>query len=183
MRYSEQMCPRFQHAMEILGKRWTGLIVQLLIERPLRFGELAERLEVVSDRMLSERLKELELEGLVERRAFAEVPVRVEYSLTTKGQALGPVINSIESWSHDSIPETVEQLRWRLQALFCEPILEQQYLDPGYSGHANDVWRVRTATEEVVVRALRRDEAEGPFWDGCQTSSASIRVCSPISCR
>src|SRR5438094_551346 len=54
-----------------------------------------------------------------------------------------------------------------LQALFCEPILEQQYLDPGYSGHANDVWRVRTATEEVVVRALRRDEAEGPFWDGC----------------
>src|SRR6476469_3562781 len=110
MRYSEQMCPRFQHAMEILGKRWTGLIVQLLIEGPLRFGELAERLEVVSDRMLSERLKELEQEGLVERRAFAEVPVRVEYSLTEKGEALGPVITAIESWSHDWIPEAVEQL-------------------------------------------------------------------------
>ncbi len=100
MRYSEQLCIRFQQAMELLGKRLTGLIIKLLLERPLRFNELAERLEVVSDRMLSERLKELEHEGLIERRVFAEVPVRVEYSLTKKGRALAPVIESIEAWSN-----------------------------------------------------------------------------------
>ncbi len=99
MRYSEQLCIRFQHAMELLGKRWTGLIIKLLMEGPLRFNELAERLEVVSDRMLAERLKELEHAGVVERRVFAEVPVRVEYSLTEKGHALAPVIESIEAWS------------------------------------------------------------------------------------
>ena len=99
MRYSEQLCIRFQHAMELLGKRWTGLIIKLLMEGPLRFNELAERLEVVSDRMLAERLKELEHAGVVERRVFAEVPVRVEYSLTEKGRALAPVIESIEAWS------------------------------------------------------------------------------------
>ena len=99
MRYSEQLCIRFQHAMELLGKRWTGLIIKLLMEGPLRFNELAERLEVVSDRMLAERLKELEHAGVVERRVFAEVPVRVEYSLTEKGHALAPVIESIETWS------------------------------------------------------------------------------------
>ncbi len=99
MRYTEQLCIRFQHAMELLGKRWTGLIIKLLMEGPLRFNELAERLEVVSDRMLAERLKELEHAGVVERRVFAEVPVRVEYSLTEKGHALAPVIESIEAWS------------------------------------------------------------------------------------
>jgi DNA-binding HxlR family transcriptional regulator len=99
MRYSEQLCIKFQQAMELLGKRWTGLIIKLLMERPLRFSELAERLEVVGDRMLSERLKELEHQGVIERRIFAEVPVRVEYSLTEKGRALAPVIESIEAWS------------------------------------------------------------------------------------
>jgi DNA-binding HxlR family transcriptional regulator len=98
MRYSEQLCIKFQQAMELLGKRWTGLIVKLLMERPLRFSELAERLEVVGDRMLSERLKELEHQGVIERRIFAEVPVRVEYSLTEKGRALAPVIESVEAW-------------------------------------------------------------------------------------
>lgn len=99
MRYSEQLCIRFQQAMELLGKRWTGLIIKLLLERPLRFGELADQLEVIGDRMLSERLKELERAGVIERRVFAEVPVRVEYSLTEKGRALAPVIASIEAWS------------------------------------------------------------------------------------
>jgi DNA-binding HxlR family transcriptional regulator len=99
MRYSEQLCIRFQQAMEILGKRWTALIIKLLLERPLRFHELAEQLEVIGDRMLSQRLKELEREGVIERRIFAEVPTRVEYSLTDKGRALAPVVASIEAWS------------------------------------------------------------------------------------
>ncbi len=101
MRYSEQICVRYQHAIEILGKRWTGLILKVLMNGPLRFHELATRLQVVSDRMLSERLKELEAEGVIERRVFPETPVRVEYRLTDKGRALAPVIDAIEAWSHD----------------------------------------------------------------------------------
>jgi DNA-binding HxlR family transcriptional regulator len=98
MRYSEQICPRYQHAIEILARRWTGLILKILMAGPLRFSELAERLEVVSDRVLSERLKDLEGEGLLERRVFAETPVRVEYSLTAKGHAMRPVIEAIAAW-------------------------------------------------------------------------------------
>lgn len=99
MRYSEQICVRYQHAVEIIGKRWTGLIIKVLLDGPLRFHELAERLEVVSDRMLSERLKELEQEGVIERRVFPDAPVRVEYRLTEKGRGLAPVVAALEEWS------------------------------------------------------------------------------------
>jgi DNA-binding HxlR family transcriptional regulator len=98
MRYSEHMCPRYQHAVEILGKRWTGLIIKLLMDDAMRFNELAEHLEVISDRMLSERLKELEHEGIIERRVSTGAPVRVNYQLTDKGRALSPVIAAIEVW-------------------------------------------------------------------------------------
>lgn len=100
MRYSENICPRYQHAIEILGKRWTGLILQVLLNGPARFNELADQLQVVADRVLSERLKELEAEGIITRQVYAEVPVRVEYRLTEKGRDLAPVIAAIESWSH-----------------------------------------------------------------------------------
>lgn len=67
----------------------------------MRFSALAEQLEVVSDRVLSERLKELEREGILERRVFAETPVRIEYALTEKGKALSPIIAAIEAWSYE----------------------------------------------------------------------------------
>lgn len=100
MRYSDNICPRYQHAIEILGKRWTGLILQILLKGPARFNELADELQVVADRVLSERLKELEAEGIITRQVFAEVPVRVEYRLTEKGRDLAPVVAAIEHWSH-----------------------------------------------------------------------------------
>ncbi len=109
MRYSTHICERFQHGAEILGKRWTGLIVMLLLPGPRRFGELAAELEVVSDRVISERLKELEREGIVERRVYPETPVRIEYALTEKGAALAPVINALQAWSErwvDAVPLT-----------------------------------------------------------------------------
>jgi DNA-binding HxlR family transcriptional regulator len=99
-RYSGQMCLNYQYAVEILAKRWTALIVKVLLAGPLRFSELAGQLEVVSDRVLSERLKELEQEEIVKRQVLAETPVRVEYSLTEKGQALAPVLAAIEEWSY-----------------------------------------------------------------------------------
>jgi DNA-binding HxlR family transcriptional regulator len=89
----------FQKALEILSKRWTGLLLFVLGQGPLRFNEIAAQIGVISDRMLSERLKELEAEGIVERRIFAEVPVRVEYRLTDKGVALVPIYEAIGGWA------------------------------------------------------------------------------------
>ena len=97
-RYSHALCPRYQAAVNLIGKRWTGLILHILLDGPARFGVLLERLEVVGDRILSERLKELEVQGIVERRVLPTHPVRVEYELTEKGRALAPVIDAIGEW-------------------------------------------------------------------------------------
>ena len=78
MRYSDHICVRFQMTVEVIARRWTTLIIKLLMDSPMRFNELAERLDVVSDRVLSERLKELEQEKIVERRVVTEPPIRVE---------------------------------------------------------------------------------------------------------
>jgi DNA-binding HxlR family transcriptional regulator len=109
MRVMKNMCPRYQVAMEILGKRWTGLIVNVLLEGPKRFSALAARLELVSERMLSERLKELELHGILQRHVRPDSPVRVQYELTEKGRALSGVVSAIETWAGQwvSIPETL----------------------------------------------------------------------------
>ena len=96
---SAQICPRYQAAMEVLGKRWTGLILNVLMHGPRRFSEIATLLEAVSDRVLSERLKELESEGILERRPAADAPGRVQYQLTDKGHALRSVVGSIERWA------------------------------------------------------------------------------------
>src|SRR4051812_14286634 len=101
--HSTRMCAQFQSAVDLLGKRWTPLIVQLLLKRPHRYSELATELEVVTEGMLSQRLKELEQAGLVERRVIAEQPVRVEYHLTEKGRALSRVISGLERWADEWI--------------------------------------------------------------------------------
>jgi len=94
------LCPRLAKAMDLLGKRWTALIVYQLLEGPQRFNEIESSLPI-SGRLLSERLKELEKEGLVERKLYPEVPVRVEYTLTEKGRGLQPAIAGIQQWSQD----------------------------------------------------------------------------------
>ncbi len=96
---SEHICPKLQTAMALLGQRWMGMIVFALTEQPRRFGELAAHLQVVSERMLSERLKELAAEGIVERRVIPETPVQVEYHLTEKGKALHGVMIEIGRWA------------------------------------------------------------------------------------
>ncbi len=99
IRYSERLCPRFQRAVDLVGRRWTALIVQQLLDEPLRFSELLGRIDVVSDRMLSERLKELEEGGLVSRHVATDPPVRVAYALTDRGRALAPVIDALAAWA------------------------------------------------------------------------------------
>lgn len=103
MRYSEHACAQYQQALNMLSRRWVGLIVHMLQPGPLRFNELAARLQVVVDRVLAERLRELEAEGIVRREVFVGSPVRVEYCLTPKGLALTPVLDAIATWSHEWI--------------------------------------------------------------------------------
>lgn len=94
-----QLCPRFHAAVELVGKRWSGAIVQLLLSGPERFFDLRRAIPDISDRMLSERLKELEANGLVRRNVIPDTPVRVEYSLTEKGRALEPSLRALSSWA------------------------------------------------------------------------------------
>ena len=87
------LCPRFHHAIEVLGRRWTGAIVMTLIHGcPRRFNELLAAIPGLSDRLLTERLRELEAEGIVARTVEAFRPVRVLYALTEKGRALEPAL-------------------------------------------------------------------------------------------
>jgi DNA-binding HxlR family transcriptional regulator len=94
----EACCTHYHRAVEMIGKRWTGAIVAVLMEGPLRFSQIRECVPDLSDRLLSERLKELEAEGLVERHVFDEVPVKVQYDLTDKGRALQPVVQALRTW-------------------------------------------------------------------------------------
>jgi len=93
------VCPHFHHAIELIGKRWTGAIVWTLTERPMRYRELGKAIPGLSDRLLSQRLRELEEEGLVERQVEAGTPVRVTYSLTVTGRELDPVLGELKSWA------------------------------------------------------------------------------------
>ena len=93
------VCPHFHAAIELIGKRWTGAIVCALTEQPMRFGELRKVVPGLSDRLLSQRLRELEEEGLVGREVEAGSPVRVTYSLTEMGRELGPSIRELKTWA------------------------------------------------------------------------------------
>ncbi len=97
----ESCCSAYHAAIELIGKRWTGAILFVLLDGPLRFSEVKVLVPDLSDRLLSERLKELEAEGIVERRVIDETPVRVEYELTEKGRALEPVVSALKSWACD----------------------------------------------------------------------------------
>ncbi|HWJ78378.1 MAG TPA: helix-turn-helix domain-containing protein [Niallia sp.] len=92
------ICPRFEKAMGILSQRWTGLIIYQLLKGPQRFCSIESSIGI-SGRLLSERLKDLEQQGIVSREVFPEIPVRIEYSLTEKGYSLEPLMKEIEIWS------------------------------------------------------------------------------------
>ncbi|HEY8602321.1 MAG TPA: winged helix-turn-helix transcriptional regulator [Thermomicrobiales bacterium] len=92
-------CPFFHRAVELIGRRWTGAIVRAMLCGIGRFGELTEAIPELSDRMLSERLKELEAEGIVARTVIPTTPVRIEYRLTPKGLALAPILEAISVWA------------------------------------------------------------------------------------
>ena len=100
-RPAAQCCPVLHDAIELIGKRWTGAIIVVLLEGgAMRFSEIAQSIPQLSDRLLSERMKELEARGLVERRVAAGSPARVEYELTEAGKELAPPLQELKAWSH-----------------------------------------------------------------------------------
>src|SRR3970040_141639 len=92
-------CPVYHRAVELIGRRWTGAILRALLAGVNRFSDLAATVPGMSDRMLWERLKELEAEGVLVRRVIPETPVRIEYELTAKGRALQGVIEAVSDWA------------------------------------------------------------------------------------
>ena len=105
--HSPALCARFHHASELIGRRWTGAIIYVLLQQTCRFATLRAAIPDITDRMLSERLQELEEEGLVERVVIPETPVRVEYSLTRKGKGLADAVESLANWAEKNIPVEV----------------------------------------------------------------------------
>jgi DNA-binding HxlR family transcriptional regulator len=94
-----EYCPKYEQAMAILGKRWTGLILRALLSGTCRFNSISAYVPGLSDRLLSERLKELESVGIVLRRVYPETPVRIEYVLTAKGQELRDIVAAVQAWA------------------------------------------------------------------------------------
>src|SRR5438876_1862376 len=98
--HTPTLCARFHRASELIGRRWTGAIIFVLMKSRCRFAMLRDTIPDITDRMLSERLQELEEEGIVERTVVPEIPVRVEYALTKKGRELASVVEAITDWAH-----------------------------------------------------------------------------------
>ncbi|GMA60068.1 transcriptional regulator [Alicyclobacillus fastidiosus] len=94
------MCPKFEAAFELLGKRWTGLIIRVMLQGRRRFSDISGMIPHLSDRMLVERLKELEAAEIVTRHVYPDMPIRVEYELTMKGQELAPVLDQVQEWAN-----------------------------------------------------------------------------------
>jgi DNA-binding HxlR family transcriptional regulator len=109
--HNPRVCAVFHSAIELIGRRWTGAIIKAMLGGPRRFCEFKEAIPELSDRLLTERLKELEENGLVVREVSAGRPVQVLYQLTAKGQDLQPILEAIGAWAgkwagHTSQPET-----------------------------------------------------------------------------
>lgn len=92
-------CPAYHHAIELIGRRWTGVILRAMLSGATRFSDIASAVPGLSDRLLSERLRELESEGVVQRTVYPTMPVRVDYVLTEKGLALSDVVIAVSAWA------------------------------------------------------------------------------------
>jgi DNA-binding HxlR family transcriptional regulator len=92
-------CPLYHEAVELVGRRWTGAILRVLMDGPLRFSEIAQAVPELSDRLLSERMKQLEARGVVERTVISGPPLRVEYELSQMGRELEPALSELQRWA------------------------------------------------------------------------------------
>ena len=102
-------CPLYHEAVELVGRRWTGAILRVLMDGPLRFSEVAQAVPELSDRLLSERMKELEGRGVVARHVEPGPPVKVTYGLTAMGSELQPALGELKSWARHWLNQDAER--------------------------------------------------------------------------
>jgi DNA-binding HxlR family transcriptional regulator len=95
----DDFCPHFHHAIELIGRRWTGVVLRTMLHGATRFSDIAAAVPNLSDKMLAERLKELEAEGMITRTVVPAMPVRVDYALTEKGRSLNGVVEALGEWA------------------------------------------------------------------------------------
>ena len=105
------ICPRFHYAVELIGRRWTGAILRALLAGATRYSDIIHSVPGLSDRLLSERLRELEAEGIVKRTVFPEMPVRIEYHLTAKGESLESVLAAVSEWAETWVDDRTAAAR------------------------------------------------------------------------
>ena len=98
-------CPHYHEAVELIGRRWSGAILRSMLSGARRFSEIGAPIPGLSDRLLSERLKEFESAGLAERWVIPETPIRVEYRLTDKGKSLQPIVSALTAWAEEWLGE------------------------------------------------------------------------------
>ena len=112
-RHLTAFCPTYHRAIELIGRRWTGAIVRAMLSGEARFSDIATAVPGLSDRLLSERLKELEAEGIVLRTVVPSTPVRVDYALTDKGLALNDIIVAVSDWAENWLVPAEEPIAMR----------------------------------------------------------------------
>lgn len=99
-----EFCPRYHQTVELVGRRWNGAILRAMLAGRSRYAEIRAAIPGLSDTLLSQRLDELESEGIVERTVIPESPVRVEYHLTEKGLALEGAVEALSDWAEEWLP-------------------------------------------------------------------------------
>jgi DNA-binding HxlR family transcriptional regulator len=107
-KFDSASCPYYEHAVEIIGRRWAGAVVRVMLAGRSRFSEIRNAIPGITDRVLSHRLRDLEADGILVREIHDERPVRIEYRLTERGRALATVVLAISSWANEWLPAKLE---------------------------------------------------------------------------
>lgn len=115
-------CP-VEAALELFGGKWKGIVLYHLLDGAKRFNELKRKVGNVTQRMLTKQLRDLEENGLISRKVYAEVPPKVEYRLTEKGKSLRPILLALEKWGvRYALPQASIKVRRTLLTLAAQPV-------------------------------------------------------------
>lgn len=106
--YTRPACP-VEATLELIGGKWKGIVLFYLLDGRIRFGDLKRKIGCVTQRMLTKQLRELEVDGLIVRTVYAEVPPKVEYELTPKGKSLQPIVIALKEWGETHAKEIIER--------------------------------------------------------------------------
>ncbi|MEI5906371.1 helix-turn-helix domain-containing protein [Bacillus spongiae] len=98
---SSCICPKFEEAFMLLGKRWNGILIKVLLTGPHRFKDIKSQIPLISEKVLSARLKELEENNIIIRSVLSATPIIIQYELSEKGNSLSAVLNNVEEWAND----------------------------------------------------------------------------------